>query len=53
MARKKIVFIIVEGPSDDEALGVIFSRAFAKIREKKEYIPFDSPFLFVYSLMRL
>ncbi len=23
------------------------------IREKREYIPFDSPFLFVYSLMRL
>ena len=50
MARKKIVFVIVEGPSDDEALGAIFSRAFAKIREKREYIPFDSPFLFVYSL---
>lgn len=30
MTRKKIVFIIVEGPSDDEALGVIFSRAFDK-----------------------
>ena len=30
MARKKIVFVIVEGPSDDEALGVIFSRAFDK-----------------------
>ena len=53
MARKKIVFVIVEGPSDDEALGAIFSRAFDKIREKREYIPFDSLFLFVYSLMRL
>ena len=30
MARKKIVFVIVEGPSDDEALGAIFSRAFDK-----------------------
>ena len=28
MARKKIVFIIVEGPSDDEALGVLFSRIY-------------------------
>ena len=28
MARKKIVFIIVEGPSDDEALGVLFNRIF-------------------------
>lgn len=30
MARKKIVFVIVEGPSDDEALGVILSRLFDK-----------------------
>ena len=30
MARKKIVFIIVEGPSDDEALGVIFTRLYDK-----------------------
>lgn len=30
LARKKIVFIIVEGPSDDEALGVIFSRLYDK-----------------------
>lgn len=30
MARKKIVFIIVEGPSDDEALGVILNRLFDK-----------------------
>lgn len=30
MTRKKIVFVIVEGPSDDEALGVIFSRLFDK-----------------------
>lgn len=28
MARKKIVFIIVEGPSDDEALGVLMERIF-------------------------
>lgn len=28
LARKKIVFIIVEGPSDDEALGVLFNRIF-------------------------
>ncbi|OUQ55073.1 hypothetical protein B5E58_12895 [Tyzzerella sp. An114] len=30
MARKKIVFIIVEGPSDYDALGVIFSRLYNK-----------------------
>lgn len=29
MASKKIVFIIVEGPSDDEALGVIFHRLYS------------------------
>lgn len=28
MARKKIIFVIVEGPSDDEALGMIFSRIY-------------------------
>lgn len=28
MARKKIVFVIVEGPSDDTALGVIISRLY-------------------------
>lgn len=28
MARKKIVFVIVEGPSDDAALGVILNRLF-------------------------
>ncbi len=28
MARKKIVFIIVEGPSDEEALGVILSKIY-------------------------
>lgn len=28
MARKKIIYVIVEGPSDDEALGVIFQRLF-------------------------
>lgn len=30
MARKKVVFVIVEGPSDDAALGVIMSRVFDK-----------------------
>lgn len=30
MTRKKIVFVIVEGPSDDEALGVLFSRLYDK-----------------------
>ena len=28
MARKKIVFVIVEGPSDDEALGMFFTKHF-------------------------
>ena len=28
MARKKIVFVIVEGPSDEEALGVILNRIY-------------------------
>lgn len=30
MARKKIVFVIVEGPSDDAALGVILNRIYDK-----------------------
>ncbi len=30
MARKKIVFVIVEGPSDDTALGVMFNRLYDK-----------------------
>ena len=30
VARKKIVYVIVEGPSDDEALGVILSRLYDK-----------------------
>ncbi|MDE7327834.1 MAG: hypothetical protein K2N63_16410 [Lachnospiraceae bacterium] len=30
MSRRKIVFVIVEGPSDDEALGVILSRLYDK-----------------------
>jgi hypothetical protein len=30
LARKKIIFVIVEGPSDDEALGVIFNRLYDK-----------------------
>ena len=29
MARKKIVFVIVEGPSDDEALGVMLEKVFS------------------------
>ena len=28
LARKKVVFIIVEGPSDDEALGMLFCKIF-------------------------
>lgn len=32
VARKKIVFVIVEGPSDDEALGVLLSRIYDKER---------------------
>lgn len=30
MKPKKILFIIVEGPSDDAALGVLFNRIFDK-----------------------
>ncbi len=30
MARKKVVFVIVEGPSDETALGVVLSRLFDK-----------------------
>lgn len=30
MARKKIVFVIVEGPSDDEALGLLLDRIYDK-----------------------
>ena len=30
VARKKIVFVIVEGPSDDEALGVLLDRMYDK-----------------------
>lgn len=30
MAKRKIVFVIVEGPSDDEALGVILSKIYNK-----------------------
>lgn len=30
MARKKIVFVIVEGPSDDEALGLFLTRIYDK-----------------------
>ena len=30
MPRRKIVFVIVEGPSDDEALGVILNRIYDK-----------------------
>ena len=30
MARKKIVFVIVEGPSDDAALGVLLNRLYDK-----------------------
>ena len=30
MARRKIIFVIVEGPSDEEALGVLFSKIYDK-----------------------
>lgn len=30
MTKRKIVFVIVEGPSDDEALGVLFSKIYDK-----------------------
>ena len=30
MAKRKIIFVIVEGPSDDEALGVLFSKIYDK-----------------------
>lgn len=30
MAKRKIVFVIVEGPSDDEALGILFSKIYDK-----------------------
>lgn len=30
MAKRKIVFVIVEGPSDDDALGVLFSKIYDK-----------------------
>ena len=32
MAHKKIIFVIVEGPSDDEALGLILSRIYEKAK---------------------
>ena len=28
MPRKKIIFVIVEGPSDEDALGVLFNRIY-------------------------
>ena len=31
MARKKIVFVIVEGPSDSDALGLYFNRFLTEI----------------------
>ena len=30
MPAKKVVFVIVEGPTDEDALGVIFQRFFDK-----------------------
>ena len=30
MARKKIVFVIVEGPSDDDAIGYFLDKLFDK-----------------------
>lgn len=35
MVRKKIVFIIVEGPSDDTALGLLFNRFY---KDKRVYV---------------
>lgn len=29
VARKKIIFVIVEGPSDDEALGLLLEKIFS------------------------
>lgn len=36
MARKKIIFVIVEGPSDEEALGVILNRFYDRNAIKRE-----------------
>lgn len=36
VARKKIVFVIVEGPSDEEALGVLLNRIYDKTKAKFE-----------------
>ena len=41
MARKKVVFVIVEGPSDDAALGVILNRLFDKSKVHIEIIHGD------------
>ena len=35
MARKKIVFVIVEGPTDNDALGLVFEHFF---KEKEVYV---------------
>ena len=41
MARKKVVFVIVEGPSDDTALGVILNKIFDKNKVHIEIIHGD------------
>ena len=32
MSSKKIIFVIVEGPSDDEAIGAILNRIYKKMK---------------------
>lgn len=41
LARKKVVFVIVEGDSDDAALGVIFNRLYDKSRVHMEIMHGD------------
>lgn len=41
MARRKVVFVIVEGPSDDTALGVILERLYGKNQVHVEIIHGD------------
>ena len=41
MARKKVVFVIVEGPSDDAALGVILNRLYDKSKVHIEILHGD------------
>ena len=50
MARKKIIYVIVEGPSDDEALGVIFQRLFS---DQKIYVEITHGDITSYSVTAL